>query len=179
MFTANSGFVLTDTVEVVGAAYTWDYATGTLVLSNPTADIAISVIATKSGYTNIIDTVGYTDNMRLSTSDGVTEKEADGYTLTGAFLLPEGATMRTKGVNFNTATYSTARMYGYNADTNEFYTAYGIGEGETSTFPLNQVDNEGNAIVTRGIGSGDILLRLCGYGLGENLIVTIDEEITE
>ena len=53
-FTANSGYELPDTVSVTGASYSWDKSTGTLTLSVPTTDVAVSVVAIKN-IVNLID----------------------------------------------------------------------------------------------------------------------------
>lgn len=44
-FTAASGYKLPETITVTGVAYTWNQSTGVLVLSNPTADGSITVVA--------------------------------------------------------------------------------------------------------------------------------------
>lgn len=44
-FTAASGFKLPSTVTVTGAAHTWNQNTGVLVLSNPTANGSVTVVA--------------------------------------------------------------------------------------------------------------------------------------
>jgi hypothetical protein len=59
-FTANDGYVLADTVSVSGASHTWDKATGTLVLSAPTADILITVTAVEDVPTNLLNMTGRT-----------------------------------------------------------------------------------------------------------------------
>lgn len=140
-----------------------------------TATYALTVEAKQ--ITNIIDTVGYTDGIRLSSSDGVSERTQAGYTTTGMFLLEAGSTMRTKGVNFNHATYPQTWMYAYNKDTKNFLSAYNPG-GTIGGFTTS-MDDSGNLTVTKNAGAGDVCIRLCGYGSGANLIVTINEEIPE
>lgn len=44
---ADSGFELPDTITVSGASYTYDKTAGTIVLSNPTSNITVTVIATE------------------------------------------------------------------------------------------------------------------------------------
>jgi hypothetical protein len=126
------------------------------------------------GITNIIDTVGYTDDKRLSTSDGVSWRDLAGYTTTGMFDIPAGSTVRTKGVNFNTTLYSNAMIYNYNMNTGAFVTAYRTNNINLSFISIT-LDNDGNLTMTV---SYAIKCRLCGYGSGANLIVTINEEIT-
>lgn len=45
LFTAATDYVLPDEITVTGAEYSWDEETGTLVLSNPTADVYITIVA--------------------------------------------------------------------------------------------------------------------------------------
>lgn len=52
--TASSGYVLPDSITVSGASYTWDKASGQIVLSNPTSVVYITVTAVKS-ITNFIE----------------------------------------------------------------------------------------------------------------------------
>lgn len=54
--TANSGYELPDTITVSGASYAWDKSTGTVVLSNPTGNVSITVVATyiPPAYTNVL-----------------------------------------------------------------------------------------------------------------------------
>lgn len=46
-YTANTGYKLPDTITVTGATYTWDKATGTVSISNPTANVNITIVGTK------------------------------------------------------------------------------------------------------------------------------------
>jgi len=48
VFTANDGYSLPDNVTVSGATYTWTKSTGVLDISNPTGDVLISVVGTRS-----------------------------------------------------------------------------------------------------------------------------------
>ena len=49
--TANSGYMLPDTVTVTGASQTWNKETGTLTLSNPTGDVTVEAVCVKTTYT--------------------------------------------------------------------------------------------------------------------------------
>lgn len=46
-YTANTGYKLPDTITVTGATYTWDKTAGTVSISNPTADVNITIVGTK------------------------------------------------------------------------------------------------------------------------------------
>ena len=74
--TANSGYELPDAIAVSGASYTWDKSTGTVVLSNPTSDVMVAVVA-------VAATPKYTNQITLSiNADGsqyVGTNGEDGY----------------------------------------------------------------------------------------------------
>lgn len=181
--TVNAGCELDSvTVTMGGVDVTSSvYSNGVITIPEVTGNVVITASATKTqtdepttGYTNIIDTVGYMDNKRLSTSDGVGERDASGYTVTGMFEVPAGGIVRTKGVNFNSTTYSNAWIYLYNKNTEEFTAAYATNKVAGGfTFTL---DDDGNLTIE---SVYTCKLRLCGYGKGSDLIVTINEEITE
>ena len=44
-FTANTGYALPDTITVEGVTHTWNKSTGTLTLSDPTGNVAITIVA--------------------------------------------------------------------------------------------------------------------------------------
>lgn len=90
-FTANNACKLPDTVSVVGASHTWDKSTGTLVLSNPTSSVTVEVVAI-AAYTNVIDTVGTEDGVRLR-GVGSTQTGYDGF-VSGFFTAVKGDVIR-------------------------------------------------------------------------------------
>ena len=175
-FTANEGYELPENVTVTGATYNWAQSTGILTISNPTSNVTISITATivevpeePEQPENIIDTVGYKDDTRLSSSDGVTEKTATGYTTTGMFEVSANSTVKTSGVNFNSNTYSSAMIYTYKKDTGTFVSAYKPITTVTGyTFTL---DENGNLTL---VSEHAVKIRLVGYGSGKNLVVTIE-----
>ena len=75
---ANDGYQLPDTINVSGASYTWNKSTGTVILSNPTKDVTVTVVA-------IEIPVNYTNQIPLSiNADGsqfVGTNGEDGYKL--------------------------------------------------------------------------------------------------
>lgn len=134
-------------------------------------------------FTNVIDTVGYTDNTRLSTSTPGTTKGATGMVTTGIIDLSNATTpitLRTSGVDFSN---SQSAMTSYDSSGMGKYAGYisGFVAGNYGGITA-QIDSEGNLTVTlsqSAVGSDSwSKVQLCGYGIGENLIVTINEEIT-
>lgn len=130
-------------------------------------------------YTNIIDTVGYEDGVRLNSSGTTTELE--GYTATGMIDISayeDPVTIRTKGVNF---IYSTScYLVAYNADgsllTHNPLKAL-VGNDTEWNGILVTADDEGNITITTTKSSAPDYFRIAGYGSGANLIVTVNEEI--
>jgi hypothetical protein len=127
------------------------------------------------GYTNIIDTVGYTDGIRLSTSAAGETRDADCYVTTNVIDLSAYSyplTIRTAGVDFDD---TQAAVAWYNASDAPALAQYlrsilsdynGVFDANGNmTFTLNELKVEKSKI------------RICGYGKGADLIVTINEEI--
>lgn len=92
MFTANTGYNLPDNVTVTGAEFTWTKSSGTLVLSNPTGAVSITVagvaisrtitptltnVTAASGYIVTVDSSVFYNTGNLARINGV-EQELDG-----------------------------------------------------------------------------------------------------
>lgn len=56
VISANSGYELPDTITVSGASYTWDKSIGTVLLSNPTGNVTVTVVCVQAApkYTNLL-----------------------------------------------------------------------------------------------------------------------------
>jgi hypothetical protein len=132
-----------------------------------------------SGYTNVIETIGYTNNVRISTSNGATKPDgATGYTTTGFIEVKEGDIIRTSGVDMR----KSANQYCSYAifDSNKTKTGTGYLDVINNTALTTSFDSNGNLTLTCGVGFNAVksYLRLCGFGDGANLIVTVNQEIT-
>lgn len=178
------------TVTMSGNVVAGAYNNGIISIASVTGDIVITI--TTSGYINIIDTVGYTDGYRISTSTGNPSSGA-GYTLTGFIDLSpyvdkgETVIIRTQGVDFRQSTHSNSTYGYYKTDQTKVAAGYlSVSNfSNADTYGLASWDSSGNMTLTL---SGDSypltssdnrpLLRLAGYGSGANLIITINEEIT-
>ena len=130
---------------------------------------------------NLIDEVGYEDNMRLSTSAGNT-KGATG-TVTSGFIEigVQGDVYRTSGVNF-TSTASGNNLIGF-YDSDKNFTTHTLHFGTANSTASGQgfdwaIDANGNLTLTLNADArtGDFF-RIVGYGSGANLIVTKNQEI--
>lgn len=75
---ANSGYELPDTIAISGASYTWNKSTGIIVLSNPTGNVTVTVVATEI-------TVSYNNQIPLSINEDKTQyvghNGEDGYSM--------------------------------------------------------------------------------------------------
>ena len=126
-FTANDGYVLPENVAVSGATYTWDSATGRLVLSAPTTDVVITIVATVyTAYTNVLPlaqeyasnapyvgsdgSVGYGNNMRGSTSSPTTTymKALTGVDTTALIPVKRGDVLRFTNCNLKVTPANTS-----------------------------------------------------------------------
>mgnify|MGYP002521723048 CR=1 FL=1 len=88
--TANSGYILPSTVSVTGATYGWNSATGILILSNPTGNITITIVATKivsSTYTITYHLTNCTST-DAPTSIKVGQAVAMAITVNSGYILP-------------------------------------------------------------------------------------------
>ena len=197
---AVEGEPFTATVTVPGSSYSIDsvtvtmggtvvsgaYSGGTIYIASVTSAIEISVVT--SGYTNIIDTVGYTDGYRISTSSGAPSAK-EGYTLTGFIDLTPyrgvGCVIRTSGVDFRSSTHSNATFGFYKPDETKVAAGYlsDANFNDADKYGLATWDSSGNMTLTMSATAFPIedntrpLMRIAGWGSGANLIVTINEPI--
>ena len=207
-YVAKDGFVLPETITVNGASYTWDSATGTLVLSNPTADVTISITAiVYVAYTNVLPLAqeyastspyvgsdgskGYGNDMRISSSSPSTTymKAATGVDATALIPVKRGDIIRLKNCNLkvspSNATYGT-QIVGFDSS-----------KAVMSSFTVtpSQIANRLSYVVENDEIVQFTLEPLAGWttsnvdnlayimistdGLDETSIITINEEITD
>lgn len=162
-------------VKMGGVDVTGDvYSDGVITIPNVTGDIVITAIA--SGFTNIIDTIGYEQDMRLSTSSGTT-KEATGCVTTGMIDISSyerPVTIRTNGVDFRASTNGNCAVALYSDANGTFANATYNNVYSGTSYDMS-FDDEGN--MTYVAKQTTNFIRFTGYGEGSNLIVTINEEI--
>ena len=158
-------------------------ASGTYILKYENVDGTVSEIGTivigSGGDTeiiiNLIDSVGYTDGQRLSTTTGAL-KDGSGYVTTGAidltaYALNEAVTVRTSGVDFRYSNNNYCAICCYSSDGTLSNAQF------TDNFEGMSYDDKGNATFQIAQTAKIAQFRLCGYGSGTNLIVTINQEI--
>ena len=139
---------------------------------------------------NLLDTVGYTDGMRLKTSSGeLVEKE--GYVVSGFIRLEaEGDVYRTSGINFNADVEYDRGICCYDAAVEETYWMFVPCYKSSSPITLSgdmgtvEIDDDGNLIYT--VGSGFNVgsyesgvnrgIRFSGYGSGADAVITLNQD---
>jgi hypothetical protein len=152
------------------------YGNGKVSIASVTGDVVITATAVSAGpsYTNLIDTVGYTDGIRLSTGGDAT-KDAPGYVTTGYIPIDSASdVIRTRGCDFRVSTHGNCAYSLYNSSKTRMTGGYMDNTQLISTF-----DDEGNVTFTvnpTNVSSGGYI-RITGYGSGADLIVTKNEEI--
>ena len=177
--TANSGYELADSVTVTGASYTWNKSTGTLVLSNPSGNVTVTVVAVEAVVSptiiNILDTVGYTDNMRFSATNGA-EKTDNGCVATGYIPMSDidwDDTYYAWGAEFNNDNAS-GKCVAVAYDTNKTVISQGYMDDGTNycgNLKLH-VDENGVLQIRRNGESRPAYFRFSGVGSGANVVVT-------
>ena len=129
---------------------------------------------------NLIDSVGYEDGYRLSTSAGTTKALA-GYTTSGYIhATTSGDVYRTQGVNFNADENAQCIFVAYSADKTfetGIYLKNSTSPNATTGFSI-ETDSNGNLTITV-TQSTERYFRISGYGYGANLILTHNQKISE
>ena len=136
--------------------------------------------APSGGYTNIIDSVGYKDDTRISTSSMGTTKASPGYVCTNIFDISTATkptTIRTKGVNFSDSKSAITLFDGTGKSTYAYLVSdlvKGINVNITAT-----LDSSNNLTMVVKVENANMSkIQISGLGKGSNLIVTINQEIT-
>jgi hypothetical protein len=200
---ANSGYELPDTITVSGANYTWDKYTGTVVLSNPTGNVTVTVVAVvvKPKYTNQIPLSinsdgtqyvgtngedGYKIGYRLNSSGGetaVTSNTAN--SVTGYMECTPTSIIRFKDITLNYNTSPAAYVAVYDADF-KVITSQKISSGVQTGDRGLTFDTNGNlqqvsvaAFVKYYGGTSDAnYVRVAADTITASSVITVDEEIT-
>ena len=132
------------------------------------------------GYTNIIDTVGYIDNTRISTSTIGTTKTATGYVCTNIFDISTATkpmTLRTKGVNFSD-NQSAITLFDDTGKATYAYLISDLVKGLNVNITASLDTSNNLTMVVKEENANMSKIQISGLGNGSNLIVTINQEIT-
>lgn len=199
--TANSGYELPDSITVSGASYTWDKASGKIVLSNPTGNVAITVTAEETvvtpSYTNLLPLSvnadgsdykgtngedGYKAGYKMSTSGGGESATSGAYCSGFMPITDIYSTIRVKNIVLsNTANVNNFVFYD---STKTKINPTSTCNGTAGAFHAS-VRNEGNGVysfepsnfMTEEKGSDIAFFRFSCGGITDETIVTVNEEI--
>lgn len=92
-FTASTGYNLPDNVTVTGAEFTWTKSSGTLVLSNPTSNVSITVAGVAISRTITATLTNVTAASGNATSIATGETKVLTYTANSGYNLPDTVTV--------------------------------------------------------------------------------------
>ena len=92
-FTANTGYNLPDNVTVTGAEFTWTKSSGTLVLSNPTGNVSVTVAGVAISRTITATLTNVTAASGNATTIATGETKVLTYTATSGYTLPDSVTV--------------------------------------------------------------------------------------
>jgi hypothetical protein len=128
--------------------------------------------------TNLIDTYGYKDGYRLSTTSG-NESQLDTATVTGFIPKPSknAFVVRFKGVEMTADGMLTGYSFGLYNSSKEKVTAGYMDNGYSGSQLEIRKEGDVHIFEALNIGSDVAYMRFSGIGKGANLICTIDEEI--
>ena len=122
--TAHEDYILPPDVSVVGAQYTWNTSTGTLVLSNPTSNVSITITAIEVVTDNYTITYHLTHCSSTSQPTTIGRKQSVVLTLVASdgYALPTTITSYNASSTWNKV---TGQLVLYNAIGNVIITAIG------------------------------------------------------
>lgn len=92
-FTANTGYNLPDNVTVTGAEFTWTKSSGTLVLSNPTGNVSVTVAGVAISRTITPTLTNVTAASGNATTIATGETKVLTYTANSGYNLPDTVTV--------------------------------------------------------------------------------------
>ena len=92
-FTANTGYNLPDNVTVTGAEFTWTKSSGTLVLSNPTGNVSVTIAGIAISYTITPTLTNVTAASGNATTIATGETKTLTYTAADGYVLPDTVTV--------------------------------------------------------------------------------------
>jgi hypothetical protein len=155
----------------------YDANTGVISITAVTGNVNISATAKSNepSYTNVLDTVGYTNNKRLSGSDG-TERDSTGSSITGFIPANPGDYIYLKNITMkvDADNYGNGLFY---YDTNKSRVqGYYITADKTNIY---QADSSGNItrIFVDSHVNGTAYVRLSVAAIDDTSIITVNEPI--
>ena len=93
IFAANTGYNLPDNVTVTGAEFTWTKSSGTLVLSNPTGNVSVTIAGVAISRTITATLTNVTAASGNATTIATGETKTLTYTAADGYVLPDTVTV--------------------------------------------------------------------------------------
>lgn len=154
-FTASTGYNLPDNVTVTGAEFTWTKSSGTLVLSNPTGNVSITVAGVAISRTITATLTNVTAASGNATTIATGETKVLTYTAASGYTLPDSVTVTgATGVwNKDAGTLTLS-----NPTTNVTFTIAGVEAATGYNVTVTAADNSSDFTVHDGQSSSDKLL---------------------
>lgn len=170
-FTASTGYNLPDNVTVTGAEFTWTKSSGTLVLSNPTGNVSITVAGVAISRTITATLTNVTAASGNATTIATGETKVLTYTANSGYNLPD-----TVSVTGATGTWSKANgtLTLSNPTGNVTFTIAGVAKSYTITPTLTNVTAASGNATSIAVGETKVLTYTAasGYTLPDTVTVT-------
>ena len=200
---ANSGYELPDTITVSGASYTWNKSTGTVVLSNPTSDVIITVVAVvkyinqiplsinsdKSQYVGTNGEDGYKMGYRLNSSGTETSGAISSVGVTGFIPVKKGDVVYFKNIKMSKTATGGVHEQAYISLYDGSFTKKSSKKPSTITssdsYLYDSFVTDANGYITSFlivdkysdiVGSGGYM-RISADGMGDSSIITVNQRI--
>lgn len=200
---AKSGYELPDAITVSGASYTWNKSTGTVVLSNPTSDVIITVVAVvkyinqiplsinsdKSQYVGTNGEDGYKMGYRLNSSGTETSGAISSVGVTGFIPVKKGDVVYFKNIKMSKTATGGVHEQAYISMYDGSFTKKSSKKPSTITssdsYLYDNFVTDANGYITSFlivdkysdiVGSGGYM-RISADGMSANSIITVNEPI--
>lgn len=200
---ANSGYELPDAITVSGASYTWDKSTGTVVLSNPTGNVTVTVVAVvvKPKYDNQIPLSiksdgsqyvgdngedGYRVAYRLNSSGAEVAVASGSVNVTGFIPVKKGDTVYLDGPEISLTATGSHNDYTYLQFYNSSFTHELGGKGTqlgSISYVINNIITDANGFITsfyiedRYNDFTPGYMRISAKGVNANAVITVNQPI--
>ena len=176
---ADNNIILTGNL-VEGNSYTVKYedAEGNVM------DVGSIVFEAPPAYTNLLDAAGYKADVRLSSTDGTTEKTAPGFRLTGYVPVPLNGVVRFQDINVGGSSYGNT-VYIYDSTKKFLGAPASTGLNETDRNCEAVYDDNGNlkqftaksTIMKSSPAFTGGYMRFGAVSISDGAIITVNEEI--
>lgn len=185
-FTASTGYNLPDNVTVTGAEFTWTKSSGTLVLSNPTSNVSVTVAGVAISRTITPTLTNVTAASGNATTIATGETKVLTYTANGGYTLPDSVTVTgatgvwnkdagtltlsnpTANVTFTIAGVEVAAA-GYNVTVTATDYGFDIYDGQSASGTKLGSTNGGGDSITVVCSSGYLYFNTSDYGSIESV----------